>query len=102
MGTWIAGSGSGSTPGTVTEAPAGAHDVGHALPFWTRHQGPYVLHLSRRTKAGAWEGQKFNAKEYNHGADAEAAARDMLSDGAAEFVNVWSVSEDAYVGGYRK
>lgn len=75
------------------------------LPFWSRHVGPYVLRVSRPhpTRAGHWTGEKLN-EEHQHGADAEAEARALLSDprDTVAFVNVWSVSEEAFVGGYRR
>lgn len=79
--------------------------TGRALPFWTRHHGPYVLYVSRPNtkKPGWWTGEKLKGEhEFGEDAMTEALARLADPNDNIAFVNVWSVSEDAYVGGYRK
>lgn len=77
----------------------------HTLPFWTRHEGPYRLYATRPhpSKPGWWTGGWLKG-EIRHGQDVQEEALALLADPRDNiaFINVWSVGEEAYVGGYRR
>lgn len=77
-------------------------------PFWTRHRGPYRLVVNRPHTVRQKAAQGFSTTEWLAG---ETQGEDVLSEAWAllddprdmiEIVSVWSVTEQQFVGGYRR
>ena len=78
-------------------------------PFWTRHRGPYRLvvcrpHPLKRKADKGFSTNEWLTGEIREGEDVLAEAWSLLDDprDTIEVVSVWSVTEQAFVGGYRK
>ena len=78
-------------------------------PFWSRHRGPYRLVVCRPHRIKARAARGFSTTEWlpgeiRHGEDVVGEAWALLDDprDTIEVVSVWSVHEQAFVGGYRK
>ena len=82
--------------------------MGSAYPFWFRHRGPYLLAVCRphsdprKAKAGFSKTEWLRGE--TEGEDVPGEARVLLNDprDTIDIVSVWSVSEQQFVGGYRK
>jgi hypothetical protein len=72
-----------------------------ADPFWTRHRGPYILHVCRPGRTAGQTAGEWLAGTLD-GEDVEAEARALLADprDSIQYVAVWSESEQCFVGGY--
>lgn len=78
-------------------------------PFWTRHRGPYTLVLTRPHKLAPRARAGFATTEWlkgsiGSGEDVVGEAWALLRDprDSIEIVNVWSVTEQCFVGAYRR
>ena len=75
-----------------------------ALPFWDRHRGPYRLVVCRPAKRTGYAKSEALSGEIAHGAEAQEEAQALLADSrdTIEQIAMWSVSEECFVGTYRK